>query len=57
MLQVHRVDDRRAEATWRQAFRWKTGRQAEKAKWHGFEVITAHDSRAAGPRSTGVIER
>jgi hypothetical protein len=32
-----------------QDFRWKTGRQTEKAKRPGFEVITAaHDSRAVG---------
>src|ERR1700685_2869464 len=35
--------------SWRQTFRWKTGRQAEKAKCPGFEVTTAaHDSRAVG---------
>ena len=35
--------------SWRQNFRWKTGRQAEKAKCPGFEVTTAaHDSRAVG---------
>ena len=35
--------------SWRQIFRWKTGRPAEKAKWPGFEVTTAaHDSRAVG---------
>jgi hypothetical protein len=33
--------------SWRQIFRWKTGRRAEKGKWPGFEVNTAaHDSRA-----------
>jgi hypothetical protein len=33
--------------SWRQIFRWKPGRQVEKAKWPGFEVTTAaHDSRA-----------
>jgi hypothetical protein len=35
--------------SWRPTFRWKTGRQTEKAKRPGFEVITvAHDSRAVG---------
>jgi hypothetical protein len=35
--------------SWRPTFRWKTGRQAEKAKCPGFEVTTAaHDSRAVG---------
>jgi hypothetical protein len=35
--------------SWRQIFRWKTGRPAEKANWPGFEVTTAaHDSRAVG---------
>jgi hypothetical protein len=35
--------------SWHQDFRWKTGRQTEKAKRPGFEVITAaHDSRAVG---------
>ena len=33
--------------SWRQVFRWKTGRQAENGKWPGLEVTTAaHDSRA-----------
>ena len=35
--------------SWRQIFRWKTGRQAERRKWPGFELTTAaHDSRAVG---------
>jgi hypothetical protein len=35
--------------SWRQIFRWKTGRPAEKAKWPGLEVTTAaHDPRAVG---------
>jgi hypothetical protein len=35
--------------SWRPTFRWKTGRQAEKAKCPCFEVTTAaHDSRAVG---------
>src|ERR1700681_4513397 len=35
--------------SWRQSFRWKTGRPTEKAKLPGFEVTTAaHDSRAVG---------
>ena len=35
--------------SWRQIFRWKTGRRAEKGKWPGFDVTTAaHDSRAVG---------
>jgi hypothetical protein len=35
--------------SWRYTFRWKTGRQPEKAKCPGFEVTTAaHDSRAVG---------
>jgi hypothetical protein len=35
--------------SWRQIFRWKTRRQAEKRKWPDFEVTTeAHDSRAVG---------
>jgi Big-like domain-containing protein len=35
--------------SWHQDFRRKTGRQTEKAKRPGFEVITvAHDSRAVG---------
>src|SRR5258708_39622330 len=35
--------------SWGQIFRWKTGRQAEKAKCPGFEVTTAaHASRAVG---------
>jgi hypothetical protein len=35
--------------SWRPTFRWKTARQAEKAKCPGFEVTTAaHDSRAVG---------
>src|SRR5271165_3437060 len=35
--------------SWRQIFRWKTGRPAEKAKGSGFAVTTAaHDSRAIG---------
>ena len=34
---------------WHQGFRWKTGRQTEKAKLPAFEVTTAaHDSRAVG---------
>ena len=35
--------------SWRQIFRWKTGRQAERREWPGFELTTAaHDSRAVG---------
>ena len=35
--------------SWRQLFRWKTGRRAENSKWPAFEVTTAaHDSRAVG---------
>jgi hypothetical protein len=35
--------------SWRQIFRWKTGRRAENGKWPGVEVITvAPDSRAVG---------
>ena len=35
--------------SWRQVFRWKTERPAEKAKWPGFAVTTAaQDSRAVG---------
>ena len=35
--------------SWRQIFRWKTGRRAENSKWPAFEVTTAaHDSRAVG---------
>ena len=35
--------------SWRQIFRWKTGRRAENGKWPAFEVTTAaHDSRAVG---------
>jgi hypothetical protein len=35
--------------SWRQLFRWKTGRRAENSKRPAFEVTTAaHDSRAVG---------
>jgi hypothetical protein len=35
--------------SWRQIFRWKTERPAEKAKWPGFAGTTvAQDSRAVG---------
>jgi hypothetical protein len=35
--------------SWRQIFRWKTGRRAEKRKRPGFEATTeAQDSRAVG---------
>ena len=35
--------------SWRQIFRWKTGRRAENGKWRGLEVTTAaQDSRAVG---------
>ena len=35
--------------SWRQIFRWKTGRRAENGKWPGLEVTTAApDSRAVG---------
>ena len=35
------------QRSWRQIFRWETGRQAENGKWPDFEVTTAaHDSRA-----------
>jgi hypothetical protein len=35
--------------SWRQIFRWKTGRQAERREWPGFELTTAaHNSRAVG---------
>jgi hypothetical protein len=35
--------------SWRQIFRWKTGRQSENGKWPGLEVTTAApDSRAVG---------
>ena len=37
------------QRSWRQMFRWKTGRRAENGKWPGVEVITvAPDSRAVG---------
>jgi hypothetical protein len=37
--------------SWRQIFRWKTGRRAENGKWPGLAVTTAaHDSRAVGTR-------
>jgi len=46
--------------SWRQIFRWKTGRRAEKGKWPGFDVTTAaHDSRAvdtAQPKSHRTID-
>jgi hypothetical protein len=34
--------------SWRQIFRWKTGRRVENSKWPAFEVTAAHDSRAVG---------
>jgi hypothetical protein len=46
--------------SWRYIFCWKTGRQAEEAKWSGFELTTApHDSRAvstAQPKSHRTID-
>jgi len=37
------------QRSWRQLFRWKTGRRAENGKWPGLEVTTAPpDSRAVG---------
>ena len=44
--------------SWRQIFRWKTGRRAEKGKWPGSDVTTAaHDSRAVGTAQPKVIGR
>ena len=44
--------------SWRQLFRWKTGRRAENGKWPGLEVTTAaHDSRAVGTAQHRVIGR
>ena len=35
--------------SWRQIFRWKTGRRAENSNWPAWEMTTAaHDSRAVG---------
>ena len=35
--------------SWRQIFRWKTGRRAENSNWPAWEMTTAaHDARAVG---------